>query len=70
LLERKYKLDLREVLSGETELLPANECIGRVSAEIRYKCPPGFPVLVYGEEILAQHAELFGKEKIRVLRND
>lgn len=46
LLERKYKLDLREVLSGETELLPANECIGRVSAEIRYKCPPGFPVLV------------------------
>jgi arginine/lysine/ornithine decarboxylase len=40
-----------------------------ISAEIKYKCPPGFPVLVYGEEILQEHLELFGPdEKLKVMR--
>jgi arginine/lysine/ornithine decarboxylase len=30
-------------------------------------CPPGFPVLVYGEEILAEHIELLGDTPIKVV---
>ena len=69
LINRRYKVDIRDVLAAESEELPAAECLGRISAEIRYKCPPGFPVLVYGEEILAEHVELFGAiEKLKVMR--
>jgi arginine/lysine/ornithine decarboxylase len=68
LINRRYKVDIRDVLAAENEELPASECLGRISAEIRYKCPPGFPVLVYGEEILAEHVELFGEtEKLKVM---
>lgn len=59
---------MRDVLAADSEEIPAAEAIGRISAEIKYKCPPGFPVLVYGEEIQAEHAELFGPhEKIKVM---
>jgi len=55
-------------LAADSEELPASECLGKISAEIKYKCPPGFPVLVYGEEILAEHLELFGpQEKLKVM---
>ena len=69
LINRRYKVDIRDVLAAASEELPASECLGRISAEIRYKCPPGFPVLVYGEEILAEHVELFGpRELLKVMR--
>jgi len=43
--------------------------MGRISAEIKYVCPPGFPVLVYGEEILPEHVELFGASmKLKVMK--
>ncbi len=49
--------------------MPAKEAVGKISAEIKYKCPPGFPVLVYGEEILPEHLELFGPlEKLKVMK--
>jgi len=68
LLNRRFKVDVRDVLAADSELLPASECVGKISAEIRYKCPPGFPVLVYGEEILQEHVQLFGsQEKIKVM---
>jgi len=51
---------LRDVLSSEIELKPASECLGKTSAEIRYICPPGFPIQLYGEEILQEHIELLG----------
>lgn len=70
LINRRFKYDIREVLAAESEELPAGEALGRISAEIKYKCPPGFPVLVYGEEILAEHIELFGnQEKLKVMKN-
>jgi arginine decarboxylase len=69
LLNRRYKVDIRDVLAADNELLPASECLGRISSEIKYKCPPGFPVLVYGEEILPEHLELFGaEEKLKVMK--
>ena len=64
-------MDVREVLAADSEELTAKEAVGRISAEIKYKCPPGFPVLVYGEEILAEHLELFGPlEKLKVMKQD
>jgi arginine/lysine/ornithine decarboxylase len=68
LINRKFKFDVRDVLAADSEEVPAKEAVGRVSAEIKYKCPPGFPVLVYGEEILPEHIELFGPlEKLKVM---
>ena len=59
------------MLAADSEELTAKEAVGRISAEIKYKCPPGFPVLVYGEEILAEHLELFGPlEKLKVMKQD
>lgn len=56
-------------MAAETEELTAKEAVGRISAEIKYKCPPGFPVLVFGEEILPEHLELFGPlEKLKVMK--
>ena len=60
LAQRKYKTDLRDVLAAEVEVLPAYKCLGKTSAEIRYICPPGFPIQVYGEEIQQEHIELLG----------
>jgi len=71
MINRRFKLDVREVLAADSEELTAKEAVGRISAEIKYKCPPGFPVLVYGEEILAEHLELFGPlEKLKVMKQD
>ncbi|CDW73898.1 arginine decarboxylase [Stylonychia lemnae] len=70
LIARKITVDLRDVLASESDYLPADQCLGKISAEIKYVCPPGFPVLVYGEEILQEHIEYFGQQKIKVLRND
>ena len=52
LRNRRFKVDIRDVLAADSEELPSCECLGRISADIKYKCPPVFPVLVYGEEIL------------------
>lgn len=58
-------------MAADSEELTAKEAVGRISAEIKYKCPPGFPVLVYGEEILAEHLDLFGPlEKLKVMKQD
>ena len=44
--------DIRDCFASETELiLVGDSAVGRVSCEIRYECPPGFPVLLYGERI-------------------
>lgn len=59
------------MLSSDSEYVSAAEAVGKISAEIKYKCPPGFPVLVYGEEILPEHVELFGaKEKLKVVKSE
>ena len=50
--DRDLVSDIRDCFSGESEVIPINdEAIGRVSCEIIYECPPGFPILLYGEKI-------------------
>ena len=40
--------DILEVNAADSEEIPAIEAQGSISAEIKYRCPPGFPILVYG----------------------
>ena len=62
---------MRDVLSSEVEVRASGECLGKTSAEIRYVCPPGFPVLVFGEVILKEHIELLGGDSlIKVVKTD
>jgi hypothetical protein len=62
--------DILEVNAADSEEIPAIEAQGRISAEIKYRCPPGFPILVYGEDILAEHIELFGtSKKLKVMKH-
>lgn len=69
LIKRHFVYDIREVLASECEEICAEDAMGRISAEIKYVCPPGFPVLVYGEEILPEHVELFGTSmKLKVMK--
>lgn len=42
---------MRDVMASETENLIASNCVGRICAEIKYCCPPGYPILIYGELI-------------------
>ena len=64
-------MDLRDVIASESEYLPAEACLGKICAEIRYMCPPGFPILLMGEVILKEHIALLGDDnKIKVLKND
>lgn len=47
-------LSPRQAFNAATETLPISECVGRVSAEIVCAYPPGIPILMPGEMILAE----------------
>ena len=62
---------LTEVISQKKEYLLAKDCIGRISAQFKSACPPGYPVLIYGELIQEEHVKLLGEdESIHVLSGD
>ncbi len=44
----------REAFFGPTEMVPADEAVGRIAAEQVTPYPPGIPVLVSGERITAE----------------
>ena len=65
---RKFVSGLSDVLASKTEKLPIQECVGRISAQIKAACPPGYPVLIYGELILEEHLKIIPhNEKILVV---
>lgn len=47
-------LSVGEAMSRREKELPAEACVGKVSARVVSSCPPGIPMLVPGEEISAQ----------------
>ena len=53
------------------EKVPVLESVGRVSADICYACPPGFPYLIHGELIQPEHIEFLRNhsEEIVVLKD-
>jgi arginine/lysine/ornithine decarboxylase len=58
------------VLSSEKETLPIEKCVGKISAEVYYSCPPGYPLLIYGEVITQEHITFLkgDKNELKVLK--
>lgn len=68
----KRAISVREAMLSDSEVLPIDECIGRVLALPTVGCPPAVPILVCGEEI-DRHAvkcfEYYGITSCCVVRN-
>lgn len=45
------KLEIREAMLSDSEVLPAKQCVGRILAVPTVGCPPAVPILVCGEQI-------------------
>jgi arginine/lysine/ornithine decarboxylase len=59
LSDRDLVMDIRDCFAADSEVIPISEALGRISCEIKFACPPGFPVLLYGERIQDNHIKLF-----------
>ncbi len=55
----KRAISVREAMLSDTEVLPIDECVGRVLAVPTVGCPPAVPILVCGEEIDGHSIECF-----------
>ena len=58
--KRQFKVGIIDVIASPKEFLPASECVGRISADFKSPCPPGYPILIYGEVIQKEHVKLIG----------
>lgn len=47
----KKAMSVREATLAENELLPVEQCLGRIAAQPSCPCPPGIPVVMPGEII-------------------
>lgn len=68
----KKAISIREAVMGEGELLPINECIGRIAAIVTSSCPPAIPIVVSGEVIDKETIDAFayyGIDKCLVTKN-
>lgn len=64
-------LDLRRGCFSDFEIVSTNDCINRISAQIVSKCPPGIPILIYGEKINQTHINILkrlGILEIKVIK--
>ena len=65
------RCSIREAVFGCKAIVSPEEAIGRISASPSVSCPPAIPIVVSGEEITAQAAELFeyyGIDSVEVLK--
>ncbi len=49
------KLEIREAMLSDSEILPVQQCVGRIVAVPTVGCPPAVPILVCGE-LIDEHA--------------
>ena len=64
-------LSPREAILAPSELLPVEECFGRVLAQANVACPPAIPIVSLGEVIGNEEMRLFayyGIPQARVVR--
>ena len=59
LVPGKQMMSIREAALACSELLPVEQCLGRVLAVPTVGCPPAVPILVCGEQIDAHSIECF-----------
>ena len=55
----RRSLSIREAMLSPSELLPVEDCIGRILAVPTVGCPPAVPILVCGEVVDAHAVECF-----------
>lgn len=59
------KMTPREAFSAAKVMyIPLKDAIGRISADLIAKCPPGIPLLLPGELITKWHMDAIGKEQL------
>jgi len=58
-LPGKQVLSIREAALSASEMLPADQCLGRILAVPTVGCPPAVPILVCGEQIDAHALSCF-----------
>jgi len=51
LIPGQQVLSVREAMLSDSEILPAQQCAGRILAVPTVGCPPAVPILVCGEKI-------------------
>ena len=65
----KTALTPREAILAESEIIPVEKAVGRISADSACPCPPGVPVVMPGEIIDENILSLLGKNHfIRVVK--
>ena len=67
----KVALSLRQALFAPAEVLPLEQCLGRVLASPTVSCPPAVPILVGGEVVDESAVKLFryyGYDTLRVIK--
>lgn len=55
MLEPQIMMSLRAAYYAEKEVVPKDQAIGRISAEVVAECPPGISILLPGELITKEH---------------
>ena len=55
MLEPQIMMSLRAAYYAEKEVVPKEQAIGRISAEVVAECPPGISILLPGELITKEH---------------
>ena len=53
-------MSIREAMLSDSEILPSQQCLGRVLAVPTVGCPPAVPILVCGEEITRHAIDCLG----------
>ena len=65
LQHHERKLSIREAVFAPHKTLPVDEAIGEVCGAPTVSCPPAVPVVISGEVITEQDAELMKKYNIK-----
>ena len=67
------RMSVREAMLGAQEIVPIKKAVGRICAAPTVSCPPAVPIVISGEEITEEAAEIFrfyGIEKISVVKSE
>ena len=63
----------RQALLAPAEILPAENCAGRILADPGVSCPPAVPILVSGERITREALPLlayYGLDRLSCVRRE
>ena len=56
---RRKAMDVRKAMLSQSEMLPVEDCLGRISSNATVGCPPAVPIVIPGEIIDEDAIECF-----------